>query len=88
MHLRLDELVGPELAAGMVTAYPPFDWHQVALKSDLLAMEERLTDRFEGVLHREIHAAITSQTRTLFFGFVSTIIAVVGAMVALVDLSG
>jgi hypothetical protein len=53
-----------------MTAYPTVDWAQVALKSDLAAMEGRMTDRFEGVLHREIHQAITSQTRSIMFALV------------------
>ena len=74
LHLRLDDLVGSDLAGAMMTAYPPFGWDQVALKQDLLEMEERLTqrltDRFEGSIHREIHQAITGQTRSIMFALV------------------
>ena len=80
LHLRLDELVGPELAAGMMTAYPPFDWDEVALRSDLRAMEDRLT----GAMHRELNA----QTKTIMFGMAAMLFGVTGGAAALAQLFG
>jgi hypothetical protein len=55
LHLRLDEVVGPEHAAAMMTAYDrPFEWGELATKRDLLDLEERLMLRVAAMLHREI----------------------------------
>jgi hypothetical protein len=84
LHLRLDELVGPELAGAMMSAYeqPLATAADIAvLRGDIAALEERMSLRFEGMLHREIHQAITSQTRTVLFGLIGTVMATGGTIV-------
>ena len=79
LHLRLDELVGPELAAPMMTAYDqPIPWHEVATKKDLEVLEHRLKS--------ELLAALNAQTKTLLFGVGSMILGVAGGAVALAQL--
>ena len=77
LHLRLDELVGPELAAPMMTAYDqPIPWHEVATKADLEVLEHRLM------------AAIHSQTKTLVFSMVGVFAAVAGIAATMSQLLG
>ena len=79
LHLRLDELVGADLAA-MMSAYPPFDWSEVATKSDLRSMEDRLM----GAMHRELNA----QTKALVFSMAGLLIGVAGGASALSQILG
>ena len=76
LHLRLDELVGPELAAPMMAAYDrPMPWHEVATKKDLDVLEHRLKS--------ELLAAIDAQTRTIMFGMAAMLFGVTGGAAAL-----
>ncbi|HWH31607.1 MAG TPA: hypothetical protein VNU01_02940 [Egibacteraceae bacterium] len=58
----LRDKLGETAAVVLMGAIPPFDWSEVATKSDLYAMEERLTDRFTGRMYR----AMFFQTLGLF----------------------
>ena len=46
MH-RLGEVLGEQEAATLMDSLPPYDWHEVATKTDLTAMEARLTTLIE-----------------------------------------
>ncbi len=52
-RLELREGLRDVLGEGPVTtlmdSLPPMDWHELATKTDLAALEERLDTRFEGV---------------------------------------
>jgi len=81
LHLRLDELVGPELAAPMMAAYDqPIPWHEVATKKDLEVLEHRLK--------AEILDAMHAQTRTLIFSMAAVMTSITGGAVALAQLFG
>lgn len=83
LHLRFDEMVGPDLAAAMMTAYsPPVAWEDVATKQDLQELELKI----EAMLHREINAAITSQTRTIVFAMIGTMLSTAAVVLAGVGL--
>jgi len=43
----LSEQLGPAAAAALMECIPPFGWHEIATKSDLRSLEQRLIDRFE-----------------------------------------
>jgi hypothetical protein len=87
LHLRLDEMVGTELAGAMMTAYdPPVAWQDLVTKHDLVALEERMSLRTEAMLMREINRAITSQTRTVLFGLIGTVMATGGTILAVAGL--
>lgn len=78
LHLRLDEVLGPDHAAALMTAYPPIPWADIATKHDLRTEIAILRSDLEAMLHREINGvngSIAQQTRTIMF-------AVVGAMMA------
>jgi type II secretory pathway component PulK len=68
----LTEHLGPHVAAAVLEALPPFDWHSLATKDDLHALEQRLVERFE---HR----------MDARFGTVDSRFAAVDAQFALVD---
>ena len=38
LHRKLDELVGSEEAQLLMERVPPFNWHEIATKADLLAL--------------------------------------------------
>ena len=54
MLTRLDELMGPEVAAIVVRHLPPRGWGDVATKHDLVQLEDRITHRFDAMLTREV----------------------------------
>jgi glutathione S-transferase len=45
----LAEQLGPRISAALMEVVPPFGWHEIATKSDLLALEKRLDSRFDVV---------------------------------------
>ena len=62
---------------------PPVGWADVATKRDLDVLGDRLRAEFRAELRDELHAAVTSQTRTLFVGFVTVNAATVGIAAAI-----
>jgi hypothetical protein len=87
LHTRFEEILGREHAAAAMTAYPPAG-EALATRGDLERLEERLSLRFEASLHREIHTAITAQTRTVLFGVIGTVMATGGTILAGIALGG
>ena len=54
----LTDQLGPAAAAALMECIPPFGWHEIATKSDLLALERRfeaVDRRFDG-LERSLDA--------------------------------
>jgi glutathione S-transferase len=45
----LAEQLGPRISAALMEVVPPFGWHEIATKADLLALEKRLDSRFDVV---------------------------------------
>lgn len=81
LHKRAEEVLGPEPAGTLMELLPPVDWTQVAMKSDLVALEERLEAR----LGERIAQTAASTTRTVVFSVVSLTVAMMGTNVALVS---
>lgn len=50
----LREKLGETTAVVLMSAIPPFDWSEVALKSDLASMEERINGRFATMEERMV----------------------------------
>lgn len=78
----LREKLGETTAVVLMSAIPPFDWSEVATKSDLRAMEDRMTERMDfkmesmehrltAAFERGIRRALLAQTFTVFGGVVA-----------------
>ena len=48
----LTEQLGPAAAAALMECIPPFGWHEIATKSDLNTLEEKLALRFDARLDK------------------------------------
>jgi hypothetical protein len=81
LHQRLDEVLGPDHAVALMSALPPVG-EELATYRDLKHELEATTLRLEAALHREIHTAVTSQTRTVLFGVIGTVMATGGTILA------
>ena len=57
LHVKLEEILGPEEASTLMAHLPPVGWADVATKRDLDAVKNELV----ATLHKEI----SSNTRTL-----------------------
>lgn len=77
LHKRAEEVLGPEPAGTLMELLPPFDWSEVAMKSDLRELEARLGERIE--------KSAASTTRTVVFSVVSLTVTMMGANIALVS---
>jgi hypothetical protein len=71
LYDRATEVLGAEEADELMARVPVTGWTELATKKDLEVMEHKLTATF----HKELTAAITSQTRALTFQSVSLFIA-------------
>ncbi len=97
LHTGLEEVLGPERAATLMARLPSVPWPDVVTKSylderlavvdeKLNALEEKLTlvIRAEVATH---HAALsdqmTSQTRTMIFALLSTLVMVTALLLAI-----
>ena len=49
LHRRLEELVGPQEAALLMTGVPPFPWSEVATKRDLDRLRSELLARIDSI---------------------------------------
>jgi len=75
LHERLADALGPEPAGTLMSQLPPVGWADVATKSDLAALE----DRVEATLHRELaglQRELTTMQRTNLFGMFTLVLTV------------
>lgn len=61
MYRKLEGLMGRDDAGTLMELLPPVGWADVARRSDLDALGERLSDRFDARLESKLN----SQTKTL-----------------------
>ena len=62
----LRDKLGQTAAVVLMSAIPPFDWSEVATKSDLRDLEERLEERLTDRLSVRMYRAMLIQTFALF----------------------
>ena len=83
LHQRFDEVLGPEHAVAAMSAYPASPLDVVATKADIGDVRhaiEVLRSDMRATLHEEINRAMTSQTRTVLFGLIGTVLATGGTI--------
>jgi hypothetical protein len=85
---RLAEQFGPEVGGYLMEVVPPFSWHEIATKSDLRALEERLDESFALRLDARLHQAenrILRWTVGSVFGGIAAIGGAAAGIAALVS---
>jgi hypothetical protein len=75
MDRKLEEVLGPDEASTLMEHLPPVGWSDVARKSDLETLADRLSDRFEA----KLESRLNSQTKTLV-GLMSAQVLAVAAL--------
>ena len=84
----LTEALGPRAAAALMECIPPFPWTELATKTDLRELEQRLDERFTLRLETGFHRAetrIIKWTVGAVFGGIAAIGAATAGIAALVS---
>jgi hypothetical protein len=72
----LSDQLGPAAAAALMECIPPFGWHEIATKTDLATLEEKLALRFDARLHAEMNRSIRWTVGAVFGGLTALGVAV------------
>ncbi|MSO79348.1 MAG: hypothetical protein EXQ79_07040 [Acidimicrobiia bacterium] len=72
----MTEQLGPAAAAALMECIPPFGWHEIATKSDLTTLEEKLALRFDARMHAEMNRSIKWTVSAVFGGLAALGVAV------------
>jgi hypothetical protein len=84
----LSQQVGPAAAAALMECIPPFGWHEIATKSDLVAFEQRIERYIELRLDAKLHAEMNRVIRWTVGSIFGGIAAISGAAVVIAALVG
>lgn len=113
LHQRLDEVLGVDEAATLMSHLPPTGWGDVVTREHLdlrlTALETRLdghdarfdevlqrfdqwgesiTDRLTATFRAELNQAVVAQTRLLIVALFTSLAAIAGVMLGVVQLAG
>lgn len=89
LHERARDALGVEAAATMMELLPPVGWADVARRSDLDQLEERLELKLEAQEHRileAMQASFAAQNRALVATFAATAVGFGGLLLAAIRL--
>lgn len=81
LHSRLEQVLGPDEAATLISYLPPVGWQDVATKRDLDAAVSTLRGEISG-LRGELSAEVRTQTRSLFLSLVGLQMTAAGLAIA------
>jgi len=94
LHRKLEEVLGPNEAATLMSHLPPVGWADVATKHDLALLEERMNlrfqsmeDRIDGKLDRlrgDIFDRMAQQSVTFLR---ATVLSIVGSVLTVASLA-
>ena len=86
MYLGLEEMLGTAVADAVMQHLPPVGWADVATKHDLVALEERMDLRFDG-LEARLELRIQAQINRLLYFLIPTIFTAIGLAIAVSKIS-
>lgn len=78
---RLADLFGADLGAYLMEVIPPYGWHEIATKSDLRIMQEKLDYQFSS-LRDGLRVEFMRQTNRILMWTVSTVVIGMSAAIA------
>jgi hypothetical protein len=87
LYVALERELGEEEANTMMSLVPPVGWADVATKSDLLHLEEKLVLRMDRLAH-QLRAELHRETRNVVFAMVAVMAAQTGVLLTVVTLRG
>jgi hypothetical protein len=72
LRARLNELMEEEHVTTLMDSLPPMDWRELATKTDLAALEERMDARFTE-MRGEVKLGLARQTYAILVGVAAMI---------------
>lgn len=75
LYQRLEQTLGEEATSTLMSYLPPVGWADVATKTDLVSLENKIL--------AELHRELSAQTRTVVLGVIGTNVGLAGLAVAL-----
>ena len=84
------EALGEEEADTLMASLPPMDWSEIATKTDLASIEERMELRFDSLEHKltaSFEGALRRQTQWFVGGLGAIALSMVGVVTSVLTLA-